>query len=259
VAPATPAATRRGSSADGALLITAAISDVDEVVVDGVSYQGTLPLHVPIDSGFHTVEVKKGVTRSKELVHVASGEVAKVFIEGLTSSPQSTPPIAPAVTQPAAPATPATVRVFANVSGTQITIDDRDLGSAPVETASRAGHVRVVGKADGYLESQRTIEARAGSTYIVRLELDKRDPTKRGVSVRTGGVIGVGGLAGTTTRVWLDGLEVCRAPCDIEAEPGDHIIRQIHGDAFAPVEHQVTVSTGKTVWVPVGTLKKAAP
>ena len=211
----------------GSILVTADVNDA-EVWIDGNLQTAKTPSRFDkIAIGPHIVEVRKDPAMPwKQQVNVEKDKVATVQgeLKATIAGPGGT------------------LRVLSNVEGARAYIDGKDVGETPVDIKGiKAGEHLIEVKAPGHVAAERRVTVNAGSTEVLKLELQPE------ASAKTTGTVKVVSPE-PEAEVAIDGAMVGKVPQEKELGSGDHfiVVRKV---GFADFEKKIRVEAGQEVTI----------
>jgi len=221
----------------GTIVVEADVADA-EVYIDGNKHPDNTPALVSnVIEGLHVVEVRKAPSLPwKQTVQVKANETTKV-----RADLQSTMHGGVGV-----------VRVLSDAPGARAYLDGTDMGPVPVDIKDvKAGDHIVQVKAPGMQTGEKTVKVAAGSSQIVKFDLNADTPADHG-TLKVVSMV-------PEAQVFIDGAAVGKVPQEKKLAAGEHpVVVRLEG--YKQFEQKVRVEPGQTVTVqatlkPVGRLR----
>jgi hypothetical protein len=221
----------------GTIVVEADVPDA-EVYIDGNKHPDNTPALISnVIEGLHVIEVRKAPSLPwKQTVQVKATETAKV-----RADLQSTMHGGVGV-----------VRVLSDAQGARAYLDGTDMGPVPVDIKDvKAGDHIVQVKAPGMQTGEKTVKVAAGSSQIVKFDLNSESPTDVGILKVVSMV--------PEAQVFIDGAAVGKVPVEKKISAGEHpVVVRLEG--YKQFEQKVRVEAGQTITVqatikPVGRLR----
>jgi len=209
----------------GVVVIDADVADA-EVLLDG-NVVGTTPISVKdVIEGLHVIEVRKEPAIPwKQTIQVIDGQQTKVRAE-LKSTIGGQGGI---------------IKVLSNVAGAHVYLDGVDMGAVPVEIKDvKAGEHIIEVKATGYITRDEPVTVNAGSSTVLKLDLNPEAKTEARIKVSS---------AVPNADVFIDGASVGKVPVDMPIAAGEHFVI-VSLDGYKTFEATVRVDPGQTQTVP---------
>lgn len=209
-----------------------------EVYIDGNKHPDNTPALISnVIEGLHVVEVRKPPSLPwKQTVQVKANETTKV-----RADLQSTLHGGVGV-----------VRVLSDAPGARAYLDGTDMGPVPVDIKDvKAGEHIIQVKAPGMQTGEKTITVAAGSSQIVKFDLNPDMPADYG-TLKVVSMV-------PEAQVFIDGAAAGKVPVEKKLAAGDHpVVVRLEG--YKQFEQKVRVEAGQTVTVqanlkPVGRLR----
>jgi hypothetical protein len=221
----------------GTIVVEADVPDA-EVYIDGNKHPDNTPAVISnVIEGLHVIEVRKAPSLPwKQTVQVKANETAKV-----RADMQSTMHGGVGV-----------VRVLCDSPGARAFLDGTDMGPVPVDIKDvKAGDHIVQVKAPGMQTGEKTVKVAAGSSQIVKFELNADMPADHG-TLKVVSMV-------PEAQVFIDGAAVGKVPVEKKLAAGEHPV-VVRLDGYKQFEQKVRVEAGQTVTVqatlkPVGRLR----
>lgn len=211
----------------GSILVTADVKDA-EVYIDGnIQTQKTPAKFDDIAVGPHVVEVRKEPAMPwRQTINVDKNKTVTVEaeLEATIGGPGGT------------------LRILADAPGARAYIDGKDVGEVPVDIKGiKPGDHLIEVKAPGYFAAEKRVTVSAGSTEVLKLELQPE------ASAKTTGTVKVVSPE-PEAEVAIDGAVVGPVPQQKELDAGDHFI-VVRKAGFADFEKKVRVESGKELTI----------
>ncbi len=221
----------------GTIVVEADVADA-EVYIDGNKHPDNTPALISnVIEGLHVIEVRKPPSLPwKQTVQVKANEATKV-----RADLQSTMNGGVGV-----------VRVLSDAQGARAFIDGTDMGPVPVDIKDvKAGDHIVQVKAPGMQTGEKTVKVAAGSSQIVKFDLNQDTPGDAG-TLKVVSMV-------PEAQVFIDGANVGKVPVDKKVSAGEHPV-VVRLDGYKQFEQKVRVEAGQSVTVqatlkPVGRLR----
>jgi hypothetical protein len=221
----------------GTIVVEADVADA-EVYIDGNKHPDNTPALISnVIEGLHVIEVRKPPSLPwKQTVQVKANETAKV-----RADLQSTMHGGVGV-----------VRVLSDAQGARAYLDGTDMGPVPVDIKDvKAGDHIVQVKAPGMQTGEKTVKVAAGSSQIVKFDLNTESPADSG-TLKVVSMV-------PEAQVFIDGAAVGKVPVDKKISAGEHPV-VVRLDGYKQFEQKVRVEAGQTITVqanlkPVGRLR----
>lgn len=221
----------------GTVVVQADVPDA-EVYIDGNKHPDNTPAMIAnVIEGPHVIEVRKPPSLPwKQTIQVTSEKTTKVNAE-LQSSMHGGAGV---------------VRVLSDAQGARAFLDGTDMGPVPVDIKDvKAGEHIVQVKAPGMQTGEKKVTVAAGSSQIVKFDLNPETPADMG-TLKVVSMV-------PEAQVFIDGAAVGKVPVDKKLSAGEHpVVVRLEG--FKQFEQKVRVEAGQTVTVqavlkPVGRLR----
>ncbi|HEY5947144.1 MAG TPA: PEGA domain-containing protein [Kofleriaceae bacterium] len=221
----------------GTIVVEADVPDA-EVYIDGNKHPDNTPALISnVIEGLHVIEVRKAPSLPwKQTVQVKASETAKV-----RADLQSTMHGGVGV-----------VRVLSDAQGARAYLDGTDMGPVPVDIKDvKAGDHIVQVKAPGMQPGEKTVKVAAGSSQIVKFDLNAEGPADSG-TLKVVSMV-------PEAQVFIDGAAVGKIPIEKKISAGEHPV-VVRLDGYKQFEQKVRVEAGQTITVqavlkPVGRLR----
>ncbi|HEX5060091.1 MAG TPA: PEGA domain-containing protein [Kofleriaceae bacterium] len=221
----------------GTIVVEADVADA-EVYIDGNKHPDNTPAMISnVIEGLHVIEVRKAPSLPwKQTVQVKASETTKV-----RADLQSTMHGGVGV-----------VRVLSDAPGARAFLDGTDMGPVPVDIKDvKAGDHIVQVKAPSMQTGEKTVKVAAGSSQIVKFDLNSEAPADSGLLKVVSMV--------PEAQVFIDGAAVGKVPVEKRLSQGEHPV-VVRLDGYKQFEQKVRVEAGQTVTVqaslkPVGRLR----
>ena len=221
----------------GTIVIEADVPDA-EVFVDGNKHPDNTPALISnVIEGLHVIEVRKPPSLPwKQTVQVKANETTKVRAD-MSSTMHGGVGV---------------VRVLSDAQGARAYLDGTDMGPVPVDIKDvKAGDHIVQVKAPGMQTGEKTVKVAAGSSQIVKFDLNPDTPADQG-TLKVVSMV-------PEALVFIDGAAVGKVPVEKKLSAGEHPV-VVRLDGFKQFEQKVRVEAGQTVTVqaslkPVGRLR----
>jgi hypothetical protein len=221
----------------GTVVVDADVPDA-EVYIDGNKHPDNTPAIIQnVIEGMHVIEVRKEPALPwKQTVQVTADQQTKVRAELQATLNGGT----------------GVVRVLCDTDGARAALDGTDMGPVPVDIKDvKAGEHIVTVKAPGMQAEDKHVTVAAGSSQIVKVDLNASASGEQGVLK----VVSMTPEA----EVFIDGADVGKVPQEKRVGAGDHpVVVRLEG--FKQFEQKVRVEAGQSVTVqaqlkPVGRLR----
>lgn len=221
----------------GTIVVEADVADA-EVYIDGNKHPDNTPALISnVIEGLHVIEVRKPPSLPwKQTVQVKASETSKV-----RADLQSTMHGGVGV-----------VRVLSDAPGARAYLDGTDMGPVPVDIKDvKAGDHIVQVKAPGMKTGEKTVKVAAGSSQIVKFDLNADTPADHG-TLKVVSMV-------PEAQVFIDGAAVGKVPQEKKVAAGEHpVVVRLEG--YKQFEQKVRVEPGQTITVqatlkPVGRLR----
>lgn len=209
----------------GTIVVDADVASA-EVLLDG-NPQGTTPVSIKdVVEGLHVVEVRKDPAIPwKQTIQVIANEQTKVHAE-LKSTIGGQGGI---------------IKVLSNVQGAHVFLDGTDMGAVPVEIKDvKAGEHIIEVKAAGYITRDEPVTVNAGSSTVLKLDLNPEAKTEARIKVTS---------PVPNADVFVDGASVGKVPVDMAIAAGEHFVI-VSLEGYKTFEATVRVEPGQTQSVP---------
>ncbi|NVB81486.1 MAG: PEGA domain-containing protein [Kofleriaceae bacterium] len=221
----------------GTIVVEADVPDA-EVYIDGNKHPDNTPALISnVIEGLHVIEVRKAPSLPwKQTVQVTASQATKVRAE-LQSTMNGGVGV---------------VRVLSDAQGARAYIDGTDMGPVPVDIKDvKAGDHIVQVKAPGMQTGEKTVKVAAGSSQIVKFDLNTDTPGDAG-TLKVVSMV-------PEAQVFIDGANVGKVPVDKKISAGEHPV-VVRLDGYKQFEQKVRVEAGQSVTVqatlkPVGRLR----
>jgi hypothetical protein len=221
----------------GTIVVEADVPDA-EVFIDGNKHPDNTPaLIANVIEGLHVIEVRKPPGLPwKQTVQVKANETSKVRADLQATMHGGV----------------GVVRVLSDAPGARAYLDGTDMGPVPVDIKDvKAGDHIVQVKAPGMQTGEKTVKVAAGSSQIVKFDLNAEGPADSG-TLKVVSMV-------PEAQVFIDGAAVGKVPVEKKLSQGEHpVVVRLEG--FKQFEQKVRVEAGQTVTVqamlkPVGRLR----
>jgi hypothetical protein len=224
----------------GVVVVDSDVPDA-EVFIDGNKHPDNTPAVIQnVIEGLHVIEVRKQPALPwKQTVQVTAGQQTKVRAE----------------LQATLNGGVGVVRVLSDAQGARAFIDGTDMGPVPVDIKDvKAGEHIVQAKAPGMQAGEKKVVVAAGSSQIVKFDLNAEAAGDTGILKIVSMV--------PEAQVFIDGASVGKVPQEKHVSAGEHPV-VVRLDGFKQFEQKVRVEAGQTVTVqatlkPVGRLRVLA-
>ncbi len=221
----------------GTVVVDADVPDA-EVYIDGNKHPDNTPAVIQnVIEGLHVIEVRKQPALPwKQTVQVTANQQTKVRAE----------------LQATLNGGVGVVRVMSDAQGARAFIDSTDMGPVPVDIKDvKAGEHIVQVKAPGMQTGEKKVTVAAGSSQIVKFDLNNE-------TAGDSGVLKIVSMV-PEAQVFIDGAAVGKVPQEKRVSAGEHPV-VVRLDGFKQFEQKVRVEAGQTVTVqatlkPVGRLR----
>lgn len=221
----------------GTIVVEADVASA-EVYIDGNKHPDNTPALISnVIEGLHVIEVRKPPSLPwKQTVQVKANETTKV-----RADLQSTMHGGVGV-----------VRVLSDAPGARAYLDGTDMGPVPVDIKDvKAGDHIIQVKAPGMQTGEKTVKVAAGSSQIVKFDLNADMPADHG-TLKVVSMV-------PEAQVFIDGAAAGKVPVEKKLAAGDHPV-VVRLDGYKQFEQKVRVEAGQTVTVqatlkPVGRLR----
>ena len=221
----------------GTVVVEADVPDA-EVYIDGNKHPDNTPAMIAnVIEGPHVVEVRKAPALPwKQTIQVSANGSTKVRAELQATMHGGV----------------GVVRVLSDAQGARAFLDGTDMGPVPVDIKDvKAGDHIVQVKAPGMQTGEKTVKVAAGSSQIVKFDLNPETPADQG----TLKVVSMTPEA----QVFIDGAAVGKVPVEKKLSAGEHPV-VVRLDGYKQFEQRVRVEAGQAVTVqatlkPVGRLR----
>jgi HSP20 family molecular chaperone IbpA len=221
----------------GTVVVDADVPDA-EVYIDGNKHPDNTPAIIQnVIEGMHVIEVRKEPALPwKQTVQVTADQQTKVRAELQATLNGGT----------------GVIRVLCDTDGARAALDGTDMGPVPVDIKDvKAGDHIVTVKAPGMQPEDKHVTVAAGSSQIVKVDLNASASGEQGVLK----IVSMTPEA----EVFIDGADVGKVPQEKRVSAGDHpVVVRLEG--FKQFEQKVRVDAGQSVTVqaqlkPVGRLR----
>jgi len=221
----------------GTVVVEADVPDA-EVYIDGNKHPDNTPAMIAnVIEGPHVVEVRKAPALPwKQTIQVTANNSTKVRADLQATMHGGV----------------GVVRVLSDAQGARAFLDGTDMGPVPVDIKDvKAGDHIVQVKAPGMATGEKTVKVAAGSSQIVKFDLNPETPADQG----TLKVVSMTPEA----QVFIDGASVGKVPVEKKLSAGEHPV-VVRLDGYKQFEQRVRVEAGQAVTVqatlkPVGRLR----
>jgi hypothetical protein len=221
----------------GTVVVEADVADA-EVYIDGNKHPDNTPALISnVIEGLHVIEVRKPPSLPwKQTVQVKANETAKVRADLQASMHGGV----------------GVVRVLSDAPGARAYLDGTDMGPVPVDIKDvKAGDHIVQVKAPGMQTGEKTVKVAAGSSQIVKFDLNADSPADHG-TLKVVSMV-------PEAQVFIDGAAAGKVPVEKKLAAGEHPV-VVRLDGYKQFEQKVRVEAGQTVTVqaalkPVGRLR----
>lgn len=211
----------KAAAKPGTIVVEADVPDA-EVLLDG-NPAGRTPLVIPdVVEGLHVIEVRKEPALPwKQTVQVLAGQQAKVRAElQATIGGQG-----------------GSIRVLSNVQGAHVFLDGTDMGEVPIDIKDvKSGEHVIEVRAPGYQTREERITVNAGSSTVLKLDLNKEAKSEAIIKV-------ISPVPGAD--VYIDGGPVGKAPVEQEVAAGNHLVR-VELPGYTTFETTLRIEAGQT-------------
>ena len=210
----------------GTVVVDADVPDA-EVYIDGNKHPDNTPAVIQnVIEGVHVIEVRKAPALPwKQTVQVVASQQTKVRAE----------------LQATLNGGVGVVRVLSDAQGARALIDGTDEGPVPVDIKDvKAGDHIVQVKAPGMQTGEKKVTVAAGSSQIVKFDLNAEANSDQGVLK----------IVSMTPEalVFIDGAAVGKVPQEKKVSAGEHPV-VVRLDGFREFEQKVRVEAGQSVTV----------
>ena len=210
----------------GTVVVDADVPDA-EVYIDGNKHPDNTPAVIQnVIEGVHVIEVRKSPALPwKQTVQVVANQQTKVRAE----------------LQATLNGGVGVVRVLSDAQGARALIDGTDMGSVPVDIKDvKAGEHIVQVKAPGMQTGEKKVTVAAGSSQIVKFDLNPEAAGDQGVLK----------IVSMTPEalVFIDGAAVGKVPQEKKVSAGEHPV-VVRLDGYREFEQKVRVEAGQSVTV----------
>jgi hypothetical protein len=221
----------------GTIVVEADVPDA-EVFIDGNKHPDNTPALISnVIEGLHVIEVRKPPSLPwKQTVQVTADKSTKVRADLQASMHGGV----------------GVVRVLSDAPGARAFLDGTDMGPVPVDIKDvKAGDHIVQVKAPGMQTGEKTVKVAAGSSQIVKFDLNAEGPADSG-TLKVVSMV-------PEALVFIDGAAVGKVPVEKKLSAGEHpVVVRLEG--YKQFEQKVRVESGQTVTVqatlkPVGRLR----
>ncbi len=221
----------------GVIVVEADVPDA-EVYIDGNKHPDNTPALISnVIEGLHVIEVRKPPSLPwKQTVQVKANETTKVHADLQATMHGGV----------------GVVRVLSDAQGARAYLDGTDMGPVPVDIKDvKAGDHIVQVKAPGMQTGEKTVKVSAGSSQIVKFDLNTESPADSG-TLKVVSMV-------PEAQVFIDGAAVGKVPVEKKLSAGEHPV-VVRLDGFKQFEQKVRIEAGQTVTVqanlkPVGRLR----
>jgi hypothetical protein len=221
----------------GTVVVEADVPDA-EVYIDGNKHPDNTPAMIAnVIEGPHIIEVRKPPSLPwKQTVQVTANNSTKVRAELQATMHGGV----------------GVVRVLSDAQGARAFIDGTDMGPVPVDIKDvKAGEHIIQVKAPGMKTDEKKVTVAAGSSQIVKFDLNAETPADQG-TLKVVSMV-------PEAQVFIDGASVGKVPVDKKLSAGEHPV-VVRLDGYKQFEQKVRVEAGQTVTVqatlkPVGRLR----
>ncbi|MCA9674985.1 MAG: PEGA domain-containing protein [Kofleriaceae bacterium] len=206
----------------GTIVVEADVPDA-EVYLDGNLQPDKTPAVLSnVIEGLHVVEVRKEPAIPwKQTVQVQAGQQVKVRGElKSTLGGQG-----------------GAVRVLSNIQGAHVFLDGTDMGAVPVDIKDvKPGEHVIEVKAPGYQTREERVTVNAGSSTVLKLDLNAEAKTEARIKV-------VSPVPGAD--VYIDGASAGKVPAEQAVSAGEHFV-VVKLDGYKQFETKLRVEAGQT-------------
>ncbi|HTL33743.1 MAG TPA: PEGA domain-containing protein [Kofleriaceae bacterium] len=221
----------------GTVVVEADVPDA-EVYIDGNKHPDNTPAMIAnVIEGPHIIEVRKPPSLPwKQTIQVTANNSTKVRAELQATMHGGV----------------GVVRVLSDAQGARALIDGTDMGPVPVDIKDvKAGEHILQVKAPGMKTDEKKVTVAAGSSQIVKFDLNPETPADQG-TLKVVSMV-------PEAQVFIDGAAVGKVPVDKKLSAGEHPV-VVRLDGYKQFEQKVRVEAGQTVTVqatlkPVGRLR----
>lgn len=221
----------------GTVVVEADVPDA-EVYIDGNKHPDNTPAMIAnVIEGPHVIEVRKAPSLPwKQTIQVVADKSTKVHAD----------------LQATMHGGAGVVRVLSDAQGARAFLDGTDMGPVPVDIKDvKAGEHIVQVKAPGMQTGEKKVTVAAGSSQIVKFDLNAETPADQG-TLKVVSMV-------PEAQVFIDGAAVGKVPVDKKLSAGEHPV-VVRLDGYKQFEQKVRVEAGQTVTVqavlkPVGRLR----
>jgi hypothetical protein len=221
----------------GTIVVEADVPDA-EVYIDGNKHPDNTPALISnVIEGLHVIEVRKAPSLPwKQTVQVKANETTKVHADMQATMHGGV----------------GVIRVLSDAQGARAYLDGTDMGPVPVDIKDvKAGEHIVQVKAPGMQTGEKKVTVAAGSSQIVKFDLNAEGPADSG-TLKVVSMV-------PEAQVFIDGAAVGKVPVEKKISAGEHPV-VVRLDGYKQFEQKVRVEAGQTVTVqaqlkPVGRLR----
>jgi hypothetical protein len=221
----------------GTVVVEADVPDA-EVYIDGNKHPDNTPAMIAnVIEGPHIIEVRKPPALPwKQTIQVTADKSSKIRAELQATMHGGV----------------GVVRVLSDAQGARAFIDGTDMGPVPVDIKDvKAGEHIIQVKAPGMKTDEKKVTVAAGSSQIVKFDLNAETPADQG-TLKVVSMV-------PEAQVFIDGASVGKVPVDKKLSAGEHPV-VVRLDGYKQFEQKVRVEAGQTVTVqatlkPVGRLR----
>jgi hypothetical protein len=210
----------------GTVVVDADVPDA-EVYIDGNKHPDNTPAVIQnVIEGLHVIEVRKAPALPwKQTVQVVANQQAKVRGELQASMSGGV----------------GVVRVLSDAQGARAFLDGTDMGPVPVDMKDvKAGDHIVQVKAPGMQTGEKQVKVAAGSSQIVKFDLNAEAAGDNGVLKVVSTV--------PEAQVFIDGAAVGKVPVEKKVSAGEHPVN-VRLDGYKEFTQKVRVEAGQSVTV----------
>jgi len=221
----------------GTVVVEADVPDA-EVYIDGNKHPDNTPALISnVIEGPHVIEVRKPPSLPwKQTIQVTADKSTKVHAELQATMHGGV----------------GVVRVLSDAQGARALLDGTDMGPVPVDIKDvKAGDHIVQVKAPGMQTGEKHVTVAAGSSQIVKFDLNPEAPSDQG-TLKVVSMV-------PEAQVFIDGAAVGKVPVDKKISAGEHpVVVRLEG--YKQFETKARGGAGQTVTVqatlkPVGRLR----
>ena len=210
----------------GTVVVDADVADA-EVYIDGNKHPDNTPAVIAnVIEGVHVIEVRKAPSLPwKQTVQVTANQQTKVRAELAATMNGGV----------------GVVRVLSDAPGARAFIDGNDMGPVPVDIKDvKAGDHIVQVKAPTFQTGEKHAQVAAGSSQIMKFDLNPEAPTDQGTLKVVSPV--------PDAAVFIDGAAVGKTPQEKKLSAGEHFV-VVKLDGYKPFEQKVRLEAAQAVTV----------